>query len=834
MNEFYTNAFLKNNKIYLRGYKDGVRFKEIIPDYKPYLFKGVNRPATDDDAFRTIYGEAVKKIKFDNIKEAYIKIAEWNKVGNLEYYGFTQFLYTYLNDRFPNKFKFDPARISVVSIDIEVDSSAGFPDIEKADSEITAITLVKNAKSITFCTKQYTAPEGNQAVICTDEAVMLKAFLTYWNDDEWIPDVVTGWSSDLFDLPYLINRVRRLFGEDATKYFSPFRIAPESREIIRSKGQSKNFEDRKDVVYEIPGIAVLDYLQLYKKFTNTSHPSYALKNISQIELGETKVDYSQYGDLNTLYAENPQLYFEYNIHDAVLVSRMDKKLGFINRIIAIAYMAKANYVDSLVTLRPWDVIIHNYLLERGVVIPQYKQKETRELLGGYVKEPQAGMHKWVVSFDFDSLYPRVISQQNISPDTFVTKIHASSPEHIVALGKYPVYDGDGDYSVCANGTVYRKDIRGFIPAVIDEMVGQRETVKNQMQALKKAGKKDSEESKQLDYYQQAIKVLGNGLYGALSNPYFRWYDINLAEAVTTTSQVATRYVEKELNVYFNKVYSTVDVDYIVASDTDSVYVDLSHMITSLNIDESKAIDFIDMSSKKAIEPLIDRYCDELFAMSKGMIKKLHMKRESICDKVIWRESKMYVLSIWDQEGVRNEQPEIKMKGIETVRASTPMVCRDKIKEALKIILYKDEPALQKFVHEFKKEWMELPFIEMAFPRTCNGISEYYDPETLIKKKTPVHVRASIMYNEMLKELELTNKYQAIKDKDKVRWIYLRLPNPFKTDVIAAPDEMPNEFEVDQYIDRQKQWEKAFLGPVESFTKIIGWQSEKKASLAQFM
>ena len=827
---FYTNIFLKNNKLYLRGYNDdNEAFADIISDYRPSLYLLGTGP------YRTVDGKEAYKKEFSSIRAAFDFIKQYSEVDNFEYYGLTKFVYTYLNDRYPGKVSFDTSRISVVSLDIEVDSSQGFPTIETARQEITAITLVKNGKSITFGLKNF---ETNDPKVwfhkCTDEVDLLKQFLLAWNTHKWNPDIVTGWSVDLFDIPYLVNRIRKVLGESYVKKLSPFGFV-EQREIIRSKGAYKNFDDRKEIVYDLQGITTLDYLQLYKKFTFTNHESYSLNNIAKVELNEQKVDYGEYGNLDNLYLYNPQKFYEYNIHDAMLVEKLEDKLNFIKHVVSIAYQAKVNYTDAMVTLRPWDVIIHNYLLDKGIVIPQIKRNDYQEILGAYVKVPQIGMHRWVVSFDFDALYPSIISQHNISPDTFVEKLDFNtSPQHIVELNKFPENGG----VVCANGTVFRKDIRGFIPEVIDEYANMRREIKNRMLQLEREDdQKHAKEIKHLDLAQQAIKILNNGLYGALSNRFFRWYDADLAEAVTYTAQVCTRYVEKEINLYLNKVLKTNDIDYVIAADTDSVYLDLEPLVVSVGMENEpidKVINFLDKICKAKLEPVIDSYCQELYKKFKVYIPKLHMKREVICDKVIWRAPKMYALHIHDKEGKRYKIPQIKSKGMEVVRSSTPMICREKLKKAIEILFQKDETEFQKFIAEFKEEFMKLPFQDIAFPRTANDVSEYYDPKTIFKKGTPVHVRGAIVYNEAIKTLGLTNKYQPIKDKDKVRWLYLKKNNPFNSHVIAAPDELPPEFELVNYFDREMQWEKSFLHPIESLTSIIGWSTIEKSDLREFI
>jgi DNA polymerase elongation subunit (family B) len=837
---FYTNAFIRNGKVYLRGYNDDNEpLLDIIKDYRPYLFFLGNGP------YKTITGKSCVKKEFDSLYDAYNFKKQYEAAENAEFYGMTQFVYPFLNDRYPGEINFNEKLISVVSLDIEVDSTEGFPNIEAANREITAITIVKSTKShtnrsLTFGIKQFFPKQSHcQYVEYFNEKDMLQGFLAAWNSSDWSPDIVTGWGIDHFDIPYLFNRIKNVLGETYAKKLSPFGFV-EAHDIIRPKGSNyKNFNDRKELVYELYGITVLDYLQLYRKFTFTNHESYALNNIAKVELGKQKIDYGEYKNLDNLYAQNPQLFYEYNIEDAFLVSQLEDKLNFIKQVISIAYLAKVNYIDAMVTLRPWDVVIHNYLLEKNIVIPQTNRDHPyKEILGGYVKEPQIGMHKWIVSFDFDSLYPSILSQHNISPETLLSKEETNSPEDIVKYNKWPKRSGEDIF--CANGTVFRREIRGFIPDIVDKFRDLRSSIKSKMIELEKQKQNPrynsyltGKEIEHLDHYQQALKILNNGLYGALSMRYFRWYDVDLAEAVTYTAQVCTRYVEKELNSYLNKLLGTTDIDYIVEADTDSVYVNLEPLVVKLGMENKptlEIVEFLDKVCKEKIHPLIRIFCSQLCEKLSVYIPKLHMKREVIVDKMIIRAAKMYVLHIWDKEGIRYKEGQIKTKGIEAVRSSTPMICRDHIKEAIKIILKEDEKFLQRYIEEFKKDFMKMPFETIAFPRTVNGMLEY----TSVSSGTPIHVRGALVYNIAIEELGLLKKYQPIKDKDKIRFCYLKKNNPFNSHVISCSDQLPKEFELDDWLDRETQWQKAFLGPVESITNIIGWKTVDIPDLKDFI
>lgn len=836
---FYTNVYQRSDKIYIRGYGNGKPFQDDV-DYQPYLFVPTPADPETHEGYRTLQGQPVKKVQFDSINKARNFVKEMEGSSNSKFYGLTHWQYVALNDEFPGTVEYDASLISVVSIDIEVHAPDGVPDVQQAEQEVTAITLVKNEKILTFGVKAFTSDNPNvRYVLCEDERDLLKKYLTAWNDPEWMPDVVTGWSSEMFDIPYLVNRVRRILGAKWVKAFSPWGYVYE-REIVRGKYANSNFQDRIEIVYDIAGITQLDYLQLYKKFTFTNHESYALGHIANVELGEKKVDFSEYRSLPELYEKDPAKYYTYNIHDAVLVERLEKKLGFIKLVFAIAYKAKINYIDALTTLRPWDVIIHNHLLEKGIVIPQPVEQDFRPFAGAYVKEVQIGMHEDVVSFDLTALYPSIISQCNISPETLVDKIEMPSMDEILLFRTIPKADRwlEKNLSLTVGGCVYSKDQQGFLGELVDTFIADRGIVKKKMQKLEKLkDDKNDNEISQLHNLQWALKVLTNGLYGALGNKYFRWFAVDLAESITLTGQLADRWIMDALNSYLNKTLSTKNVDYIIAGDTDSVYINLKPMVKACGLEgepTERIVEFLDTVCKEKLEPYIDRQFMALGKLLNSYSHKLIMKREAICNKAIWRGKKMYILNVWNNEGIPYNPPKLKIKGIEAVRSSTPMACRDAIRKALGIIMNKSETDLHKYIADFQATFMTLPFVDIAFPRSLNGLTKYYDPVLTYKSGCPIHVRAAILYNQLLAEHKLSHKYSVIHNKDKIKFILLKKPNPTGQHVVGASDELPPEFGLEKYIDKDGQFEKAFLSPIQSITNVIGWTTEKRATIFQFM
>ena len=844
MSKYYTNVSINRNDILLRGYEDGQRVQHRIP-YKPTLYV---HSKNGNSLYRNLKGRQVDEIKLDSISEARDFVKRYSDVEGFEIYGLTNYVYAFINEYFPGDIDYDPKKISMVNIDIEVAADQGFPDIQTANKEITAITIKKDDMYVVLGCGDFDVSKLDpdlqikiKYIRCHDESQLLIKFLDVWRSKWFSPDVVTGWNIETFDIPYIVNRVKRVLGDSMAKKLSPWELLEEKTITVAGRDYQ---------VYVPVGISTLDYLQLYRKFSFTMQESYRLDHIANIELGERKMDYSEYDSLFDLYKKDYQKFIEYNIKDVDLVGKLEDKLKFIEQVYAIAYDGKVNYQDAFTSVRMWDIIIHNYLLSQRIVIPHVKPgKKERQIIGAFVKDPKVGMHNWVVSFDLNSLYPHLMMQYNISPETYVGHISTIVGED----GVQKILNGYLDepsirnqmvsqnVTVAASGCMFDKDYQGFLPKLMQKMYDDRVVYKKRMIEAKKAQElnpsyENEKSIAQNHNMQLAKKIQLNSAYGALSNAFFRWFDPKLAESITLSGQLSIMWIEREINKYLNKLFKTKDTDYVLACDTDSMYITLDSLVSQCGLESKpteEVVKFLDRVCEDRLEPFIESCYQQLSEYVNAYQQKMKMKREAIANKGIWTAKKRYILNVWNNEGVQYTEPKLKMMGIEAVRSSTPAACRANIKKAIGVIINQDEDAIIKFIENFRNEFKKMPFEDVAFPRGCKGLSDYSDLNTIYRKATPIHVRGALLYNWVLKKNKLDQRYQMIQEGDKIKFCYMKLPNPINENVLACPSTLPKQLGLDSYIDYDTQYDKSFVEPIKTILDAIGWRVEKKASLDEF-
>jgi len=832
---FYTNTYTRGNLVYIRGYDNGVRFVDKIP-YSPTFYLASKR----ESDWKTVYRQSVEPVVQGSIREARDFVKRYADVDGFTVYGSNLYEYACLNEQYGNDY--DIEHIRVANIDIEVGSEEGFPEPSDAKQPITAITVKMNGKVFVLGVGEYHNTRDDVRYLnCQTEDRLIMKFLDLW--EKLDADIVTGWNVRFFDIPYLVNRITRLFDEKMAQRMSPHRSL-NYRQIQQWNRQQE--------CYELAGVSILDYLELYRKFTYSQQESYRLDHIAHVEIGEKKLDYSEVGTLHELYRTDYQKFIDYNIKDVELVERIDDKMKLIEMALAIAYDAKVNYNDVFTQVRLWDVLIHNYLLKKKMVIPPKKSSiKTQAYAGAYVKDPQVGQHKWVVSFDLNSLYPHLIMQYNISPDTFVEGKFAQISVDKLIAGETP--ECPKDMVLTANGHYYNRTFQGFLPEMMQTMYDERSLYKKQMiEAEKELQKSKSNELvKKISKYknlQMAKKVQLNSAYGALGNQYFRFFDVRQAESITLSGQLSIRWIEKRLNEYLNKLLETDGEDYVIASDTDSVYITFDKLVDKVfekgegleksqsEVSTERVVSFLDRVATEKIEPFIDSAYEDLAKNMNAYEQKMFMKREVIADKGIWTAKKRYMLNVHDSEGVRFSTPKLKMMGIETVKSSTPASCRDALKEAIEITLNKDEETVQKFIADFKEQFKSLPFEDIAFPRTLSDLNKYdsRDKDNLVLAKgTPIHVRGGLLYNHLIRQNGLEKKYPTIKDGEKIKFCYLKEPNGTGQNVISIINNLPPEFGLEKFIDYELQFAKAFTEPLKVILDVIGWKTEKVMTLEDF-
>jgi len=837
MSDFYTSVMRYGSSILYVGYENGRRVKESIK-FRPTLFV----PTRNETKYRTLEGVAVAPIKPGTMRECRDYIDQ-NTASNFQVYGNTDYVAQYINKRFPDGCEFDRNELNVTFIDIEVESDQGFPHPRDAAFPITAITLKNNVDHVyhTWGVGEY---DSSKCIIdakvdyvqCKDEYNLLTKFLTFWQLN--CPDILSGWNSEFFDLPYLINRVAKLFGEEETVKFSIHRITPSAR------------EDRytKEIFYDVAGLSHLDYIRLFKKFGYTygTQESYSLNNIASVVLGEKKIDYSEFATLNELYLKDYQKFIDYNIKDVQLVERLDDKMGLISLCMTLAHKANVNYEVAFGSTKIWDTFIYNILVKQDIVVaPQKPIVNDRRIEGAFVKEPKKGMHDWVVSFDLNSLYPHLIMQYNMSPETIMNGVvHGANVESMLAGQQLDIPEGT---CVTATGQIFSNEKQGIFPRIVDEMYAERANVKKQAlsakQELENIDKSDKlkkfELEKRITQYdneQMAIKILMNSLYGALSNTYFRYYDIRMAEAITISGQLSIRWAERTVNEYLRKLLGTKK-DYVLAIDTDSLYVNMGDFVkkTIGDAGNDKISSFIDKVAEQKFEPLLDSAYQKLQEYTHAFEQRMFMKREIIASKMIITGKKRYIANVLNSEGVQYAKPKIKITGIESVRSSTPQVCRRLIEKTLSIIINENEEAVQKFIGEARNAFHKLPPEDVSFPRGVSDIEKYIDKSGLdgYKKGTPIHVRAAILYNSAIINNKLDRKYRSIQSGDKIKFSYLKLPNPIKENVFAFPDILPVEMDLKRYVDYDMQFDKSYVEPIKHILDAIGWSVEKQNTLEDF-
>lgn len=835
--KFYTNVHFDDNWIYDVYYENGER-KTNKERYKPSVYEHIN----NGDGKVDIYGKSLRKIKFDSyddyrlyVRDKQKKMGEnWTPIGDV------RIITQYISEKYPHDIDFDINLIKIYYLDIEVASDKGFPDPSIADQEILSITIYDNKTEMyyVFGSKEIekTLPDNVKYFHFTTEENLLGNFVMWFKDNS--PDIVITWNGDDFDIPYIINRSENIIEKGFSNNLSPY-------EIVKCHTIKKTGEE----TWFICGVSLVDYMKLYKKYVYENQESYALGNIAKVELGAEKVNYqADYKNLNELYEKNYDLFIDYNMKDVQLLVDLEAKMKFIELHLTISYIAKIYFNDTYKTLQAWDALIYNYLKPKNIIVPAInKKKDDKGYSGAFVMQPINGFHKWVVCYDVNSLYPHLMMNCNISPDTLVkySSDFNGIPDQRWVDKEIPKNKlGNEKHSFTVNGCYFKKDKYGIIPEIMDYLYQSRKQFQVDKRKFSDLYDKTGEEKYnhlKTKYHnmQYAFKILLNSGYGALGNKHFRFYDFHIAEAVTTMGRVLIKMVIKNVENKLNEDFGKGK--YVIYSDTDSIYVTMDKLVEKRYGGHAEdtpgikpVIDFINKSDgymQGIIQGTFKEYC-EYFNCYQNTFK---MGREAINDKALFISKKKYIYNVVDDEGKVILDGKMKYKGVEVVRKNTPEKVRDKLIKSVKYIFDNpdDKNKLKRFVQDYYEDFKTLSIYDISKPTGINHIKKYTGSDGMYVRGAggtgcPIHVRSAILYNYLVKKNKLQHKYRIITDKDKIRFVYLKVPNPLGENIIGYlnEDDLPAEFGLDKYIDYQTQFEKVYKKPILNIIECMGWDLDE--------
>lgn len=845
MSKFYTDIEVRGNAIFHRYVEDGIRKKEKVTDFCPTLYIYSDR----DVGIKDIFGTNVQPKQFGSMSDARNFMKNMKDVDGMSFYGSQDYGLLFAGETYPGELEYDLTKVRVGMLDIEVScpDGEGFPHPTVAAWPINLITIHDSFTDtfFVFGEKPYTPKQKNVKYLCEpDERERLLKFITFMMTLEF--DVISGWYSNTFDIPYIFKRIENLFGEETASKLSPWG---------RYEWKNLESEDLSPEI-EISGIQLLDYLQLYQKHVPGEKESYKLDYIGELELKLKKVSYEEeYGTIYNFAQKNWELFVDYNIRDVEIPLKLDRKKQLLAVQMMLAYTAKINYVGAFGSVGLWTAIIHNDLATRNQVLPPRRHnKKDQAYEGAFVKDTIVGFYRWLACFDFTSLYPTIMASYNISPESLVRSIY-EIPHEIremvqpfwrrnvtddVCHGSIPpeVTAALRAHNLCmtGNGELFWTDVDAVIPRLVRKMFANRRAAKKKMLELKKAFELDptlldaKEEAGVLSVREQAYKICLNSLYGAFGSEWFCLFEVALAAAVTLTGQGYIRYCERRFNEYLSGI--TGPRDYVVAIDTDSLYLNLGPLQEKFGLDQAALTKAIDTK----LQDLAGQYIDAVVNATGVTNSIMGLKREKIISVAVFVKKKRYVGYAVDNEGVVYAEPDFFVTGLESKRSSTPRVVRKSLEDVYKLILDRNEQGLIDYVSRFKLEYRTLPIEQIAYPSSVNDIKKWANHKAgnPYLKGTPIHVRASIMHNHLIKTKGLDKNVQAIAEGSKIKYIYLDPKNPMREDVIGfSGTKIPSEFDLDRYIDFDLMFDKSFITPVKTICDVAGLKYEKKRDLSSF-
>lgn len=847
-NFFYTYYKRRGNKILMRYVKDGEKYTIAMDNYQPSLYFP-NQQSGNDEVVRSIYGEPLKKKTFDCIKDAARFGKDYTEMGGSIMYGNRLFENQCIIEMFEGQTpEFKRNLIDIGIIDIETDYD-DFPNPQKCLYQIQQIDIKNTREQIhySFGLKEFDEQKYAKVIEKCNvvhvqfdtEHALLEAFVRHIEEKEY--DMTSGWNSEDFDMPYIIERTRKILGKAMANRLSPFGLIYERETLNKWKNPV--------IKYEIVGLPHLDYMLVYQKHTYTPRENHKLDTIAQAEGVAGKTDFSEVaGSLKELWEVDPDLYIAYNIQDVEIIDDLDKKLGLFDLVFTLAYLTLSNYEDAMGTTRIWEQLIAKHLYN-GNIAPLFNQVDTpvREFEGAFVHPTQSGKHDWATSFDLDSLYPHIIQQVNIGPETIVP--HHKLPEEIKAivhpknnvtkllerkidtsiLKKY-------NLSMAANGVFYTKEKQSFFSQLMESIYSDRVTYKakkKEAQKKLKAGDKSySDLVDQYDNMQMGLKIILNSGYGALGNQHFLYFMVDTAESITTTGQLVNKWCSYQTNDFLCDLFKKKD-NYIISGDTDSFYLSLAplgnNLMKKYDGDKDRVVskldEFCGIIGKK-----LHKQCDDLAEYLNSYKQAMHWSREVIAESAILVAKKKYVMKVLDDEGLRvTNDPKYKIMGMESVKGSTPAWAKALLVDCYKLALNATEADLHNRVSKFEKEFYTYAIEDIAIPTGVNNILKYADKDKIFAKGSPKQVKAALIHNWVVEKKGLKIS-PIVKDGSKIRVVTLRKPNPINQSVIGFDGELPKEFGLHEYVNKKELFEKGFLDPLKLFLEVINWNHEEVNTL----
>ena len=750
--------------------------------------------------FQSIYGTPVSRFSTRNNKEFRKEVRMHS--GKQLYESDINPIFRCLEENYKDQ---DAPEIHTAFFDIEVDFDKvrGFSPVTDPFNPVTAVSVYLNwldqmvtlavpPKHLSMATAQEMVAEFENTILFDNEADMLKMFLDLIDD----ADVLSGWNSEGYDIPYTINRITRVLTKDDTRKFCLWGQFPKKRMFERFGAENET--------YDLVGRVHLDYMQLYRKYTYEERHSYSLDAIAEYELGERKTQFE--GTLDQLYNQHFTTFIRYNRQDTALLDKLDKKLRFLELASELAHANTVLLQTTMGAVAVTEQAIINEAHERGMVVPNRKQRTDsadNQAAGAYVAYPKKGLHEWVGSVDINSLYPSAIRAMNMGPETIVGQLRqtqtnqyireqmaenggkfAEAWEGLFAALEYTsvmngeigteitidwesgeetthsaaevwnlIFDSNQPWILTANGTILSYEKKGIIPGLLERWYSERK----EMQAKKKTAT-DPKEIAFWDKRQLVKKINLNSLYGAILNPGCRFFDKRIGQSTTLTGRSIAKHMDAYLNECITGEYDHVG-QAVIYGDTDSCYFS-AWPVLKKEVEEGRMA-----WSKEICIQLYDSLADQVnesfpgfmeraFHCPRDMGELIKAGRETVADRGLFITKKRYAVNAIDIENVRldvnGKIGKTKATGLDLKRSDTPKVIQDFLLEILnKLLAGAQKDELVEHIRAFKYQFMERPGWEKGSPKRVNNLTNYAAEEAKQgKANMPGHVRAALNWNNL--------------------------------------------------------------------------------------